>query len=510
MKYLRLRLVLVTVLFLAFGCSNKSPVSNKLVIGVGSTLNLGNNNPVLIQRNANVWETLTELDDNLTSQPKLAQSWELSSDGTRWTFHLKKGVKFHNGDLLSSSLVAANIRRLKNHPELDYYNTFASLVSSTPQDELTIGLVFSKPVVDLPNRLGHYFAGIFSPAAFGPEGKLSRPIGSGPYVFAQSSVGQYDRVTAFNQYHDERPYFSEIEFRIINDPAVRVMSLIRGDIDMIAHHGGVPPSYVGMLKDKKDIVIATQDVAITHYLLFNCAREPFSNPTCRDAFSRALDRQELARLILLGSGIPAHDFLAEKAARWDRKRFSPLPESDSQTKKQLALCTRRTPLKLLLSQSDASSWSYRHIADYLSDYFAKLGTPIRVEMLESGAWQKATEAGDYDLTIYPLSMPTGIPDLLIRRLAYSKGMQVRSSGNTTHFSSIQVDNLFQTAINAPNASVHEEIYNSLLDLLAKEKPFVPLYHERYFYAYRRRLAGIHVDPFLKMDLAKIRFERESQ
>jgi peptide/nickel transport system substrate-binding protein len=508
MKYLRLGMVIATVLFLAIGCSNNPSVSNKLVIGVGSTLNLGNNNPVFIQRNANVWETLTELDDNLTAQPKLAQSWEVSSAGTRWIFHLKKGVKFHNGDLLSSGLVAANIRRLKDHPELDYYNTFASLVSATPQDELTIGLVFSKPVVDLPNRLGHYFAGIFSPAAFGPDGKLSRPIGSGPYVFAQSSVGQYDRVTVFDQYHDGKPYFSEIEFRIINDPAVRVMSLIRGDIDMIAHHGGVPPSYMGMLKDKKEIVIAAQDVAITHYLLFNCAREPFLNPSCRDAFSRALDRQELAKLILLGSGIAAHDFLAEKAARWDRKRFSLLPDSGEQTRKKLALCAKRTPLKLLLSQSDASSWSYRHIADYLSDYFAKLGVPIRVEMLESGAWQKATEAGDYDLTMYPLSMPTGIPDLLIRRLAYSKGIRVRGSGNTTHFSSVQVDNLFQEAINAPSASVHEETYNSILDLLAKEKPFVPLYHERYYYAYRQRLAGIHVDPFLKMDLGKVRSARE--
>lgn len=508
MKSLRAGIILITVLFWGTSCSNNPSIPNKLVIGVGSTLNLGNNNPVFIQRNANVWETLTELDDNLTAQPKLAQSWEVSSDGMRWIFHLKKGVRFHNGDLLNANLVAANILRLKDHPELDYYNTFASLVSATPEDGLTVSLVFSKPVVDLPNRLGHYFAGIFSPAAFGQNGKLTRPIGSGPYVFAQSSIGQFDRVTEFSQYHGGKPYFSEIEFRIINDPAVRVMSLIRGDIDMIAHLGGVPSSYVGMLKDKKDIVVAAQDVAITHYLLFNCARSPFSNPLCRDAFSRSLNRQELARLILQGSGSAAHDFLIEKASRWDRKRFSLMPESGEQIRKQLLACGKGASLTLLLSQSDASSWSYRHIADYLCDYFAKLGVSIRVEILENGAWQKATQAGDYDITMYPLSTPTGIPDLLIRRLAYSKGMQVRSIGNTTHYSSAQVDNLFQAAINAPNASVHEETYNSLLDLLAKEKPFVPLYHERYYYAYRQRLTEIHVDPFLKMDLGKVRIVRE--
>jgi peptide/nickel transport system substrate-binding protein len=505
MHIFRWGIILITVLLVATACSHPPTSPDKLVIGVGSSLNLGSNNPVFIQRNANVWETLTELDETLTAKPCLAQSWEVSSDGMQWTFHLKKGVIFHNGDLLNSRLVAANLLRLKAHPELDYYSTFSSLISAVPEDEWTIKLVFASPAVDLPNRLGHYFAGIFSPRAFGPDGKLSRPIGSGPYIYHQSSVGQYDRITAFAQYHGGKPHFSEIEFRIIPDPAVRVMSLMRGDIDMIAHHGGVPSSYVDMLRDRSDIVVAAQDVAITHYLLFNCSRLPFSDPASRDAFSRALDRKELSGLILHGSGIAASDFLVEKAVRWNRHRFSLLPETTEGIRKQLASLGKESALKLLLSQSDASSWGYRHTADYLSDYFARLGVSIRIEMLESGAWQKATQAGDYDLTLYPLSLPTGIPDLLIRRLAYSQGMQVRSIGNTTHYASVLLDSLFQKALHAPNISAHEAAYHSLLDLLAKEKPFIPLYHERYYYAYRQGLTGIHIDPFLKMNLGKTRF-----
>jgi peptide/nickel transport system substrate-binding protein len=508
MRFLPLSMVLTAILSLGVSCSSNHSAANKLVIGASAALNLGNNNPVFIQRNANVWETLTELDDNLIAQPGLAQSWDVSLDGRRWIFHLKKGVKFHNGDNLNAGLVAANILRLKDHPDLDYYNTFASLTSVNAVDEFTISLVFLKPVVDLPSKLGHYFAGIFSPAAFNPDGKLNRPIGSGPYIFTKSSIGQYDLVVEFPQYYGGKPFFREIEFRIINDPAVRVMSLIRGDIDMIAHQGGVPASYVNMLKDKKDIAVAVQDVAITHYLLFNCARPPFSNPSCRDAFSRALDRTELVNLILLGSGVPAHDFLIEKAARWDHRRFPLRPEVNEQIKNRLAACNNEKPLKLLLSQSDASSWSYRHVADYLSDYFSRIGVSIRVEMLENGAWQKATQAGDFDLAIYPLSAPTGMPELLIKRLAFSKGMRVRGIGNTTHYSSARVDRLFQAAVDAPNSSAQEEAYNSLLDLLAEEKPFAPLYHERYYYAYRRTLSGVRVDPFLKLDLRNIRYIKE--
>jgi ABC-type transport system substrate-binding protein len=146
------------------------------------------------------------------------------------------------------------------------------------------------------------------------------------------------------------------------------------------------------------------------------------------------------------------------------------------------------------------------VADYFADYFGRLGVAVRVEALEGGAWQKATQDGKYDITLYPLSMPTGTPELLIRRLAFSEGMRVRSIGNTTHYSSPQIDSLFIEALDAPDAATQERGFNHVLDLLAKEKPFIPLYHERYYYAYRKGLAGVHVDPFLKLDLGRLHWD----
>jgi peptide/nickel transport system substrate-binding protein len=492
------------VLMLVAACSGTRRPSDVLVVGVGSSLNLGNNNPVVIQRNANVWETLTELDDSLTARPQLAESWQLSADGTEWTFHLKKDVGFHNGDRLSAALVAANIQRLKDHPELDYYNMFVHLASLSVLDDSALRLTFSTPSVDLPNKLGHYFAGIFSPSSFGPDGRLTNPVASGPYVFAESRIGQYDRVVAFDQYHGGKPYFREIEFRVIPDPAVRVMALLRGDIDMIAHQGGVPAPYLGMLRDRPDIVVASQEVAITHYLLFNCARRPFERQECRDSLARSLDRTGLVDRILQGAGFAAGDFLADRASRWNRNRFPLVPDEREQTRRELAACTAGSPVTLLLNQSDLSAWGFRHLAEYLADYYGRLGVTVRVEVLEGGAWQKATEKGDYDLTVYPLSMPTGTPELLIRRLAFSEGMRVRAIGNTTHFSSPQIDAHFDEALNARDTTVQERQFNEILDRLAIEQPFVPLYHERYYYAYRRGLSGVHVDPFLKLDFGRLR------
>jgi peptide/nickel transport system substrate-binding protein len=494
------RVLAVVLLVFAAGCSNGRVARDTLVVAVSGSLNLGSNNPVMIQRNANVWETLTEIDDTLTPRPQLAESWTVSSDGKEWVFHLRKGVRFHDGATLSAPLAATNIQRLKAHPELDYYSTFTHLLSAAARDESTLELRFSRPLVDLPNKVGHYFAGIFSPTAFGPDGKLRTPTGSGPYVFVESKIGQYDRVRAFDQFHAGKPFFREIEFRIIPDPAVRVMSLLRGDIDLIAHHGGVPVSYVPMLKSKPEIVVESQDVAITHYLMFNCRRAPFARKECRDAFDRMMDRTGLASLILRGAGTAARDFLIASAQRWDRARFSVSPQTD------MKACRADAPLVLLLSQSDMTSWGYRYVADYLADYYGRLGVPVRIESLESGAWLKAIQNGQYDFTLYPLSVPTGTPELMIRRMAFSKGMRVRGIGNSTGYSSKTVDDLFEQAVNAPDIGTQEARFNALLDLLAREKPFVPLYHERYYYAYRRGLAGVRVDPFLKLDLSRLRWE----
>jgi peptide/nickel transport system substrate-binding protein len=499
--------ILLAVLALGAACSRGARDGDTLIIGVGGSLNLGSNNPVMIQRNANVWETLTELDDSLTSRPGLAESWQAGDRGRTWTFRLRKGVLFHDGTRLSASLVVRNVRRMTDHPELDYYNSFRHLVSAEAPDELTVKLVFSRPKIDLPNLLGHYFIGIFSPSAFDEGGRIRKPVGSGPYIFEESRIGRFDRVSAFDGYHGGKPHFRLIEFAIIPDPVVRVMSLLRGDIDIIAHHGGVPASLVGLLEGRPDVVIRSQDVAITHYLLFNCGRDPFRDRSSRAAFAAGIDREELVKFILRGAGVPARDYFVDRAARWNKGRFSIRAENPLGAGMGME-SLRTRPLVFLLSQGDVQSWGYRYVAEYLADVFSRVNVTLDIEVLESGAWSKAVENGDYDLTLYPLSMPTGTPELMIRRLIYSEGMKVRGIGNTTRFASTIADDLFLRAVDAPDAASQEALFNEILDLAGKELPVAPLFHEKYFYAYRKGLSGIRVDPFLKIDLGSIRDKGE--
>jgi peptide/nickel transport system substrate-binding protein len=498
-------LISISVISFFLSCSLKeSPHQNhKLIIGVGGTLNLGKANPVLIQRNANVWETFTCMDDSLIPRPSLAESIYLAENGRDWIMKLRGNVLFQNGDTLNVKLAEENILRYKKHPELDYYGMYSNLDSLKAIDNYTIKLFFAKPCNDLPNKIGHYFAGIFSPESFDSEGKIINPVGCGPYIFVESKPGEYDLFKAFNSYYKGKPYFDTVEFRIIPVPLVRVMSLLKGDIDMIAHHGGLHSSHLDLIKNNSKIVIDSSDVAITHYMLYNCARKPFSDKNARTAFDRFIDRYGLVNVILKGKGIPAHDYFVDRAYLWDNKRFNILPDTSLSATEELKRFIGGKPIEMVLAQGDISSWDYRRVSDYIADYFSRFGIIIKIKSLEGGAWQKTTAEGNYDITLYPLSIPTGTPELFIRRLAYSTGMKVTRKGNTTNYKSAIVDSMLDKALNDDDPENQKKAFNLILDKLAEDKPVTPLFHEKYYFAYRSNIKNVHIDPFLKLDLSVI-------
>jgi peptide/nickel transport system substrate-binding protein len=482
-------------------CTHHPREENRLVIGIGGSLNLGSNNPVLIQRNGNVWESFTRLDNSYRPQPQLAESWETDSQGKVWTLRLRRGVVFQNGDSLDAPLAIANILRYKNHPEFDYYSVYTNLDSVSAGDRYTITLFFSRPNIDFPNKTGHYFSGIFSPKSFDETGKLKAPVGCGPLQFVESITGRYDLMQSFDRYYQGKPRFDIVEFRIIPDPLVRIMALIRGDIDMIAHHGGILPEHLPLLRNISSVVVDSCDIGVTHYLLFNCDSDAFRDRKNREAFSRLLNREEMVNLILRGKGIPAHDYFVEAIRPWDKNRFVLKPDTSHITGD--AALFRSTPLTLVLTQGDMTNWGFKQIAEYLADYYGKWGIRISIQSLEGGAWQRAMQEGKYSFTLYPLSIPTGTPELFIRSLASSRGLRARNTGNRTHFSSPAVDSLMEKAVIAPTSAIRDDLYNQILDILAREQPVVPLYHERYYYAYNKGLKHISIDPFLKLDLSAI-------
>jgi ABC-type transport system substrate-binding protein len=483
-------------------CSREVRDKNKLIIGSGGSLFLGNNNPVYIQRNSNSWESFTQLNDSLVPEPMLAESWNSENEGKIWILYLRKNIVFQNGEIFNSRSAIANILRLKHHPELDLYSVYSDLDTVYAMDDYIIKLIFKYPIVDFPSKTGHYFSGIFSNSSFDRNGKIIKPIGCGPYELVEIKTGEYDRFKAFDKYYKGTPQFQEIEFRIIPDPIMRIMALIRGDIDIIAHRAGLSPQYLKYLENYPEIKVDSFKVGVTHYLLLNSNSGFFKIGNNRKHLNDIIDREDIVINPLQNKGYAADDFFIESKKLWSKKRFNKNKDNINHI---VFNKTSDEKFVFLLNQGESLNYSYKPVAEYLCDLLEKENVHVEILSLEGEVYKKYLQSGKYDLTFYPLSIPTGTPELFIRALVYSRGLQTRQY-SLTHFKSETVDSLFNECIRASNLKEQDYLYDKILDLVKNEIIILPIFHEKYYIAYNRRLKNVKIDLFLKPDLSTIGLE----
>lgn len=488
----------ILLCLILFSCERRSN-EEKLVIGTNSSLILGNNNPVFVQRNSNVWETLTCLDEDLNPKPAIAESWKSEKNGKRWTLSISKNKYFHNGDLLTPQHIVENLYRFKKHPELDLYGVYTHLDTAYAENRNVI-LEFRKACIDYPRKVGHYFAGIFHPKSFDEKGRVTNPIATGNYYLADYRIGKYELVKRFEGYSGEKPEIAEIEFRVISDPVIRLLALARGDIDLIAHQGGVQSYHLDFIKKYPEIRIDSFALGITHYLLFNANSRFFKQKENRVSLDALISRQELVYKVLQYKGYPAYDYFIPTKNLWMKPRFN--LESDS--KKVVFKNISDEEIIILLNQGDVSGWGFRLVAEYISNLMTRYHINTKIKIVEGGAYRKLINKGEYDITLYPLSIPTGTPELFLKNLVYSKGLSARNQSNLTHINDQRLDSLIEMAVYAKDEDEQQAYYSEILDKIAKDCLILPLFHEKYYLAHKSNIKNINLDPFVKMNLSMLK------
>lgn len=157
-----------------------------------------------------IYETLVFEDGNFTIQPLLAKSWEVSEGGKVWTFHLRKGIKFHDGTPFNASAVKFSFEYQREA----YRGLYAVLESIEASDESTVKFILKKPYVPLLRDLST--APVMSPASI-ENGKFKSPIGTGPFEFREWTKGQKFVLEKNGDYWQGSPTLEKIVFKVIPD-----------------------------------------------------------------------------------------------------------------------------------------------------------------------------------------------------------------------------------------------------------------------------------------------------
>ncbi len=271
----------------------------------------------------NILEALVFYADESTAlEPGLAESWDIAPDGMTYTFHLRKGVKFHDGTAFNADAVVFSIGRMMKEPNVKFMNPDMKLPAQERPPEYwlqmemdkTVGaieakdehtVVFKLNRVDAPflANMGMDFADIISPTAFmkNPKEFLRNPVGTGPFTFVQWIKDDRIVLEKFADYWDKNggPYLDKVVFRSIPENSVRFLELKTGNIHICQFPNAAD---IPLAKKDPNLQIISQPGMNIGYLSFNHTKKLWQDVHMRRAIAYAINRKAIVDNIYQGMG----------------------------------------------------------------------------------------------------------------------------------------------------------------------------------------------------------------
>ncbi len=255
-------------------------------------------------------------------EPGLAESWEVSEDGLTWTFHLRRGVKFHSGNPVNADAVVFSLRRSleRNEPPIWILKQFVPEPEMIQKiDEYTVAITTTEPLGEMLMAaiLGYQgICSILDPAVVEAHATPDDPhavkwlaehdAGSGPYILKEWIRRDRIVLEAFPDYWRGEPPIKQIIIKDIPEPAAQKLALERGDIDIAWN---LLPEMIADLRGKEGIKIIETPSWYFHYAAMNLGYEPFSNVKVRQAVRWAIDYDAITEGIMAGAAVKCHTFV---------------------------------------------------------------------------------------------------------------------------------------------------------------------------------------------------------
>ena len=277
-----------------------------------------------------VFNGLTRMDETLATKPDLAESWSASDDTKRWTFKLRSGVKFHNGDTLVADDVVVTFRRMlspeSTAPAKGQYEMVQTVHAP---DASTVVFELNIPYGGFADVLTDRQVKIVSRNALSQLGTM--PIGTGPFKFVSYTPGDRLVMTKFDSYFEPgMPKVAGVELRIMPEMSTKIAALEAGDLDII---WDLPLDQVKQLSSQANLKVDSVATASWDAAIMNNIIPPFNDPRVRQAFHLAVDKKDVVELTLFGQGVPTispipptHPFYAKDLA---------IPKADPEAARKL-------------------------------------------------------------------------------------------------------------------------------------------------------------------------------
>ncbi len=489
----------------------------------GGTLTLGRNHDAdtlypgrstglsAIATNLLLYDGLVLHDFSMKIRPALAERWEVSGDGLTWTFHLRKGVRFHCGDPLTAKDVKEHFDRWIDPKEAFPTKVkVTALQESRVVDDQTVVFRLKEPTLVFLNNVSQTEWGYASipharhVAQHGKDyGVVPQSVcGTGPFRLKEWVKDDRMELARFEDYRGGSPayentgpaHLERLLLRTIPEDASRAAELETGGIDVDID---VAPQHIGRLEGKGVKITSIPRLSSNH-LGFNLDKEVFKDLRVRRAIAHAVNREQIVQFVMRGQADVSTGFLHPlvPGATPKEEMRGLLPEFSLEKAKALLTeagwapgpgGVRQKDGKLLRVTCYVFTELHERIVTPVQATLRDAGVDMQIKRLESAAFTAATRAGDHDLRFLPMIYSSA--DFL-----YFFVSAAIPTPNTVRWRDDRTDTLFKVTQTTLKEAERVKAFQQLEQRLVEQAVVVPIQHIRWIFGTRPRVQGMKYHP----------------
>lgn len=419
--------------------------------------------------------------------PELATSWSWDDTGTKLTFKLREGVKFHDGKPMTAKDVQCTWMRvsgldkenaLRRSPRSIWFENLKE-VTTNGDYEATFHLTQRQPSLLAMLASGH--SPVY-PCHVSARDMRTKPIGTGPFKLVEFRSNESIKHVRNPDYWDKgKPYLDAIEWRIVPNRSTRVLAFVAGEFDMTFVGDITPPLMKDVKQQKPETNCAMVPTNVPANILINADRPPFNKPEIRKAMVLALDRQAFIDIIGHGHYSVAGNMMALPEGTWGMPKevISKLPgygdvaTQQAEAKKIMEGLGYGPTNKLKVKIATRDFNSYKDPAVILVDQLNKIHFDAEMELVESSIWHSRLTKKDYSVGMNTSGVGIDDPDVVLKA-AYS----CKSEANYTGYCKPEVEKLLNDQSQEPDIEKRKKIVWEIERVLAEDVARPIIYHFR--------------------------------
>jgi len=419
-------------------------------------------------------------DGTLEVEPALAESWEVSEDGTVYTFTLREDVTFHDGTPFNAEAVKFNFDRMldEEHP---YHDTgpfplaffFSAIQETEVVDDFTVRFHLDAPYAPLLSNLAYPTGLIVSPGAVEQHGADfgRNPVGTGAFEFVTWEANRQVAVQRNEDWWDGAPPLEGVVFRPITDANARVSEMLAGGIDLMVE---VPPDNVSTFAEDEAFTVYEQAGPHLWFLILNLREEPFSDQRMRQAVNYAIDKESLVENVLQGTATVATGPTPAAFAWAYNEELEPYPYDPERARELIEEAGYGDGVEITFYVTEGGSGMLDPVAmgTAIQADLAEVGIDANIETYEWNTYLGLVNPGlEGKADMAEMAWMTNDPDTLPFLALRTAAMPEDGGFNSGYYSNEEVDRLLEEARAATDQEERARLYKEMQEIVYEDAPW---------------------------------------